>query len=331
MYLHQQQNKGKWNADDWFMPGYTNEQIEPQTTNHKPQTALFDYTALWHTFNAMNEVMRPGEEGLWGMFQSAQRIAWKTGTSFGFRDGWAVGFTPKYCVVVWVGNTTGEGRPDLTGINTAAPIMFDIFRGLPSSKWFAPPQYDFMYLPVCHQSGFKAGPYCTDADTMLVSIHAQQAPVCPYHRINHLDHTGTYRVTENCESPSEMIHQSWFVLPPTMEYYYKQHHTGYKPLPPFMHGCLNESLAAMEIIYPQEGAKIFVPKEITGEKGRTIFTVTTRNAQTKLFWHLDDIYIGTTENFHQMAVNPPPGKHTLTVVDETGESVTRNFEIVEKE
>ena len=46
----------------------------------------------------MNEVMRPGEEGLWSMFQSAQRIAWKTGTSFGFRDGWAVGFTPKYCV-----------------------------------------------------------------------------------------------------------------------------------------------------------------------------------------------------------------------------------------
>jgi penicillin-binding protein 1C len=65
----------------------------------------------------MNEVMRPGEEGLWGMFQSAQRIAWKTGTSFGFRDGWSVGFTSKYCVVVWVGNTTGEGRPDLTGIN----------------------------------------------------------------------------------------------------------------------------------------------------------------------------------------------------------------------
>jgi penicillin-binding protein 1C len=166
---------------------------------------------------------------------------------------------------------------------------------------------------------------------MLVSIHAQMAPVCPYHRIIHLDHTGTYRVTENCETPSEMIHQPWFVLPPTMEYYFKQHHTGYKPLPPFMRGCVNETLPAMEIIYPDEGAKIFVPKEITGEKGRTVFSVTTRNSQTTLFWHLDDAYIGTTENFHQMAVNPPPGKHTLTVVDENGESLSRNFEIVEKE
>ncbi|MEO8710695.1 MAG: penicillin-binding protein 1C [Parafilimonas sp.] len=338
MYVHQQKNKGKWNEEDWFMPKYELTDDRSQLTvnklssvNNQLSTSLFDYTSLWQTFNAMNEVMRPGEEGLWNMFQSAQRIAWKTGTSFGFRDGWAVGFTPKYCVIVWVGNTTGEGRPDLTGINTAAPIMFDIFRTLPTSKWFAAPQYDFMYLPVCHQSGFKAGPYCTDVDTMLVSVHAQQAPVCPYHHIIHFDKTGTYRVTSNCVSPSEMIHQSWFVLPPTMEYFYKQRHADYKTLPPFMSGCTNELQAAFEIVYPQEGAKIFVPKEITGEKGRTVFNVTTRNNQTKLFWSLDDIYIGETENFHQMAVNPSPGKHTLTVVDGNGESVTRHFEIVEKE
>ena len=329
MYLHQKQNKGKWNNDDWFMPRYG----QRSTVNSQRSTVssqLFDYTSLWQTFNAMNEVMRPGEEGLWGMFQSAQRIAWKTGTSFGFRDGWAVGFTPKYCVVVWVGNTTGVGRPGLTGINTAAPIMFDIFRVLPASQWFTSPQYDFMYLPVCHQSGFKAGPYCTDVDTMLVSIHAQQAPVCPYHKIIHLDKTGTYRVTSSCVSPSEMLHEPWFVLPPTMEFYYKQRHTDYKSLPPFMNGCTSESQVAFEIVYPQEGARISVPKEISGEKGRTVFTVTTRNDQTKLFWSIDDVYIGETENFHQMAVNPLPGKHVLTVVDENGEAVTRNFEIVEK-
>lgn len=330
MYLHQQKNKGKWNTDDWFMPKYS---YQPSANSYQlnVQAQLFDYTSLWHTFNAMNEVMRPGEEGLWGMFQSAQRIAWKTGTSFGFRDGWAVGFTPKYCVVVWVGNTTGEGRPDLTGIKTAAPVMFDIFRILPTSKWFTPPQYDFMYLPVCRQSGFKAGASCADVDTMLVSVHAQQAPVCPYHRIIHLDKNGTYRVTSNCVSPSEMTHKSWFVLPPAMEYYYKQRNANYKALPPFMSGCISELQPAFDIVYPQEGAKIFIPKEISGEKGRTVFTVTTGSNQTKLFWHIDDAFIGTTENFHQMAVNPSAGNHVLTVVDENGEAVSKNFEIVEKE
>jgi penicillin-binding protein 1C len=329
MYNHQRKNNGKWNNDDWFMPRYIH---QPSVVNNeqKPAMALFDYTAMWHTFNAMNEVMRPGEEGLWGMFQSAQRIAWKTGTSFGFRDGWAVGFTAKYCVIVWVGNTTGEGRPDLTGINTAAPAMFDIFRLLPNAKWFDAPGYDFMYMPVCHQSGFKAGANCTKVDTVMVSVHAQNAPVCPYHHLIHLDHTGNFRVTENCESPANMVHQSWFILPPTMEYYYKQRHTDYKLLPPFLNGCTNESVKALDIIYPEENARIYVPVEISGERGRTIFTATHRNKNAKLFWHLDDVYLGTTIQFHQMAVSPSAGNHTLTVIDENGETVTRNFEILDK-
>jgi penicillin-binding protein 1C len=141
-------------------------------------------------------------------------------------------------VIVWVGNTTGEGRPDLTGINTAAPIMFDIFRVLPSSEWFNPPSSGFTYMPVCHESGYKAGTDCISVDTIMVSENARNAPLCPYHHIIHLDARGTYRVTENCVSPSQMQHVSWFVLPPAVEYYYKQHHPAYKTLPPFMLGAI---------------------------------------------------------------------------------------------
>lgn len=334
MYLHQAQHKGGWNDNDWYMPRYrinAGEDEAIKTAQLKPQRPLFDYTAMWHTFNAMNEVMRPGEEALWGLFSSAQRIAWKTGTSFGFRDGWAVGFTPKYCVVVWVGNTTGEGRPDLTGIKTAAPILFDIFRLLPASPWFSPPRYNFAYLPVCHQSGFKAGSHCMDVDTMLVPEQAHAAPVCPYHKVIHLDKTATYRVSSSCISPAEMVHKPWFVLPPTMEYYYRQRHAGYLPLPPFMTGCVTETEAPFEIVYPQDGAKIFVPKELSGEKGRTVFTATAQDAAARLFWSLDEVFIGETENFHQVSVNPLPGKHTLTVVDENGYAVTRYFDIIGKE
>ena len=323
MYNHQNKNKGEWNSDDWFMPKYN---YEPQATsyelhaitNYKPQTtnaSLFDYTSLWHTFNAMNEVMRPGEEGLWGLFSSAQRIAWKTGTSFGFRDGWAVGFTPKYCVIVWVGNTVGGGRPDLTGINTAAPIMFEIFRLLPGSPWFQPPSSGFIYMPVCHQSGYKAGPNCTEVDTIMVSANAVNATLCPYHKIIHLDAAGTHRVTSNCVSPSEMLRPSWFVLPPTIEYYYKQKHTDYKTLPPLIAGCINETIKPMDIIYPEEDAKIYLPVELSGERGKTVFTATDRTSNAKLFWHIDDEYIGATTQFHQMAVNPLPGKHVLTIVE----------------
>jgi penicillin-binding protein 1C len=281
--------------------------------------------------NAMTEVMRPGEEGLWGMFSSAQRIAWKTGTSFGFRDGWAIGLTTKYCVVVWVGNTDGEGRPGLTGISTAAPLLFDIFRLLPPAPWFEMPSRDFTYLPVCKYSGYKSGKDCASSDTILVSESAAQAGTCPYCRVIHLDKGGLFRVSENCEPVSNMQHKSWFVLPPTMEYYYKESHPDYQLLPPYRKDCNIEANKSLDIIYPNECDKIYVPLEITGEKGRTIFKATHRNNKEKLFWHIDDIFIGTTETFHQLAIDPAPGKHKLTVIDKEGNSVTRNFSILQKE
>ncbi len=319
----------------WYMPNYIN--TKSQSTNSKFRNPIvqitnpsFDKIALWHTFNAMNEVMRPGEEGLWNLFSSAQRVAWKTGTSFGFRDGWAVGITPKYCVLVWVGNTTGEGRPELTGINTAAPILFDIFRLLPTAEWFAEPSSGFTYMPVCRYSGFKAGSDCAVTDNMMVSESARNASICPYCRKINLDRTGTYRVNESCESPSDMQHQSYFILPPTIEYYYRQKHPEYRSLPEYKQGCTLDAAKVLDIVYPDEDAKIYVPKEVTGEKGRTIFNATHRNSNAKLFWHLDDVFVATTQQFHQLALNPPAGKHVLTIVDEQGNSVSRNFEIIEK-
>lgn len=301
----------------------------PTANEQRPTGTPFDFPSIWHTLNAMQEVMRPGEEGLWNLFNSAQRIAWKTGTSFGYRDGWAIGLTQKYCVVVWVGNADGEGRPELTGINTAAPLMFDIFRLLPSSAWFQPPAFDFNFLPVCHQSGYRAATNCDDVDTVLVSAKAGNAPLCPYHRIIHMDASGTYRVTESCEAPSAMVHKSWFVLPPGMEFYYKARHPEYTTMPPYKPGCTSEGSKQLEIVYPELNARIYIPKEVSGEKGRTIFSAAHRDDQAKLYWHIDNQYIGTTIRYHQMAVNPLPGFHTLTVVDDLGESISRRFEILE--
>jgi penicillin-binding protein 1C len=328
MYQHQVKNKGKWNGTDWFMPKYFATQV---TDQHTPAAPLFDYVSLWQMFNAMDEVMRPGEEGLWTLFSSAQRIAWKTGTSFGFRDGWAIGITSRYCVVVWVGNTTGEGRPGLTGINTAAPVMFDIFRLLPAAASLAPPTSGFVYLKECKYSGYKAGPDCGKTGLVLVNEAAKNTGLCPYCRKITLDATASLRVTENCLSPSDMRRESWFVLPPAMEFYYRQKHAGYRGLPPFAEGCSEETAKTMDILYPSDRAKIYVPLEISGGKGRAIFTATHRNPGEKLFWHLDNDFAGTTQEFHQLSLNPAIGQHIITVIDHQGNRVSRQFEILAKE
>jgi penicillin-binding protein 1C len=291
-----------------------------------------DATSIYFTFQAMKEVMRPGEEGLWQQFNSSQTIAWKTGTSFGFRDGWAIGVTPKNVVAVWVGNTDGEGRPGLIGIQTAAPILFDIFRLLPAVSWFAKPVYNVSYVPVCRQTGFRANIDCADIDTLFMPVNGIKTPLCPYHKMINLDATGIWRVTDQCESPSAMQRKSWFILSPAMEFYYKQKNADYKTLPSFKVGCDNTDAGkAIEIIYPTPGAKIYVPLEINGQKGKTIFTAAHRRASAKIYWSLDDNFVATTQNFHQVALSPTVGKHLITLVDENGVSVSREFEIVEKE
>ena len=131
---HQKKNNGLALKEDFHPPNYfVNNKPVNKTASDDVINSL-DATSIWFAFQAMEEVMRPGEEGLWQEFSSSQQIAWKTGTSFGFRDAWAIGITPKYVVAVWTGNTDGEGRAGLIGVQTSAPIMFDIFRELPIIK-----------------------------------------------------------------------------------------------------------------------------------------------------------------------------------------------------
>jgi penicillin-binding protein 1C len=330
--LHLDQYKGKYDPDDIHAPNYV-KGIHRPSRHNLTAAGVLDAGAIWYAFQAMEEVMRPGEELLWQQFSSSQRVAWKTGTSFGFRDGWAIGVTPQYVVGVWVGNADGEGRPGLIGVATAAPVLFDIFRLLHTSGWFATPYSKLRKIAVCRQSGYRAGDACPDQDSLWVPAAGLRSGMCPYHQLIHLDHTGKWRVTANCEPPALMQHKSWFVLPPAMEFYYRTKNN-YLPLPPYKPECLatlSQDKAPMELIYPRPNARIFVPVEIDGQPGQTIFTATHRNAGAHIYWHLDNHYMGTTTEFHQMALHPSPGRHTVTLVDENGEEITVNFEILAKE
>ena len=184
---HDARNKGNTDPADFHPPSYVPGKNEKKEGSFMPTV---DAASIYFSFKAMQEVMRPGDEGLWELFGSSRRIAWKTGTSFGFRDGWSIGVTPDYVVAVWAGNTDGEGRPDLVGIKTAAPVMFDIFRLLPATGWFSKPSTRYSYIPVCRRSGFRAGIDCPDKDTLYMPPQASRSPQCPGKgqiQVTHLD------------------------------------------------------------------------------------------------------------------------------------------------
>ena len=128
-----------------------------------------------------------------------------------------------------------------------------------------------------------------------------------------------------------MKNVAWFVLPPLVEKYYKLNHPDYRTLPDFKPECLAKVADhAIAVLYPKPNSKIYIPVEIDGKMGRTVFEVTHRSSSTRIYWHLDDEYIGETKEIHQLALNPPTGKHKLTVIDENGITASVKFEVIGK-
>lgn len=287
------------------------------------------YAALWFMFEAMADVNRPEEEADWQQFSSMKRVAWKTGTSYGGRDAWAIGVTPRFAVGVWVGNANGAGRPGLTGVGNAAPILFDIFSLLPDSPWFDEPLDDLARLPICRTSGHKATSACTPVDTLYVPRAGMRTEVCPYHRWIHLSADRRYRVNSSCASVSEMVRCPWFVLPPVQAYYYQRYHLDYQPLPPLKPGCEDESAAQIAILYPEHQAVLYIPRGLSGEPEKVVMRAAHVRPDATLYWHLDEVYLGETHREHQWASFIEPGHHILTLVDERGNRRSVLFEVKE--
>lgn len=294
------------------------------TSRITESTDPFQPGAVWQTFDALKEVNRP-EEIDWKSIPSMQTIAWKTGTSYGFRDAWAVGVTPRYAVGVWVGNATGEGKPGLVGAQTAGPVLFDIFNLLPSSSWFTRPVGIFVEAEVCRKSGHLKGRFCDETDTLLVLPAGLRTETCPYHHLVTLSADESQRIYENCANTEPTLRKSWFTLPPVWEWYYKQHHPEYKPLPPFKAGCGEDTFQPMQFIYPPMNARIKLPKQLDGSKGFLTVELAHNNPNATVFWHLDETYQAQTQDFHKISLQPAAGKHSLTAVDGEGNTISTTF------
>lgn len=332
---HFNNNNSLYITSDYHLPNIFTKRKKKLTNEELEKNSFLSASAIWHTFNTMVNVERPEDESNWEMFSSKEKIAWKTGTSFGFRDGWAIGITKDFTVGVWVGNADGEGRPELTGIKTAAPVLFEIFNFLPTSdSWFYQPYDDMIKMSVCRKSGYLSSENCTETDSVWLPLTSINFPKCPFHKIIHTDLTEKYRVTDDCESTFNMKHISWFILPPAMEYYYKQNNSSYKIIPPYRKDCITNisgDIKSMEIIYPDNLSEIYIPKDFNGNRGNCIFEVAHNNPNAILFWHIDEQYVGSTQTNHKMPVSPKSWQHILSIFDDNGNKIIRLFKILDKE
>lgn len=282
-------------------------------------------SSVWFTFNAMKELSRPYEENRWRDFSSSKPIAWKTGTSFGNRDAWAVGVTPDYVIAVWCGNASGEGRPEITGVTAAGPILLEIHNFLTGSPWFYAPSDDMIELNICNTSGHIASRFCDSTTLKKVPALSYRGEPCPYHKLIHLDSEEKFQADSSNHPVSSIVSKKYFVLPPVQEFYYMRRNPSYRKLPP-KKTAANSSV--MDFIYPNtSNTNIFIPIELDGTRGNSIFEIAHRENDAIIYWHLNGEYLGSTVNIHQMAISPPQGENEVTAVDGEGNVISREFKV----
>jgi penicillin-binding protein 1C len=311
---------GKYRRHEFVKPVYR-KGVTPDFGKTISKAPLFDAGSIYLTLNIIKNLNRPEGDKNWELFKSSQPIAWKTGTSFGLKDAWAVGVTPKYAIGVWVGNADGKGRPGLVGVQVAAPVLFDVLSVLPPSGWFDVPYNNLVKARVCKISGYLAGPYCDKTEEEWIPKNGVKTKICPFHHKVFLDKAGEHRVNSSCYPLAKMKQRDMFSLPPVEGYYYARLHPNYQPLPSFRKGCQRENEQRLRFIYPAKNQTVVLPKNFNEKVNDVVFKVADPSPDATLYWYLNARFIGKTQTFHEISVSPRPGTYTLTVEDQQGHEI----------
>ncbi|MBN2613823.1 MAG: penicillin-binding protein 1C [Bacteroidales bacterium] len=303
--------------------------IEDQTHGMKASSApLISKGACYLTLEILKELKRPGAEYFWRQYSNQYPIAWKTGTSYGHKDSWAVGTTPEWTIAVWIGNFDGEGNKNLSGAGSAGPLLFQVFNSLPHRSelsWFEKPENNLATVELCAETGFLAGENCPN--TILAEAPADMKPlrICPYHEAFFLDRESRYAVCSQCWEPG-YTKKSYLVFPPDVAQFLYEKGYPVQKVPPHNPRCpANMGNRDLQILYPYENAILWLPRDFNLRYQEVVFRAANRNPSLKVYWYLNEKLLGTTSGNHIITSAVPVGWHEIFVIDDAGNKDRKKF------
>ncbi|MBD3421597.1 MAG: penicillin-binding protein 1C [Chitinivibrionales bacterium] len=290
--------------------------------------------AAWMVSSALSKLKRPESERYWRLLPNRVRVAWKTGTSYGQKDAWAIGVNAQWTIGVWTGNFSGEGNAFLGGAVTAGPVLFSLFRALtdPTQQtWSAMPEYDLKRINVCASTGYPPGPNCPKTTPALQPANAWKTSQCRWHRSFHLDRSTGYEVCSKCWKGIERIDTCMLIYPAPAAEILRARGRAAPLLPPHNPTCTAVRSHAQSVVieYPVNGISIFVPRDIHGKHQRIVAKASSTTAGT-LFWYLDGRFAGETREHHTPAFTCAAGMHKLSAFTMQGDGAQVKFKVAVK-
>ncbi|HEX4420417.1 MAG TPA: penicillin-binding transpeptidase domain-containing protein, partial [Kofleriaceae bacterium] len=290
---------------------------------------VFGAGAAWLTREALSLKDRPDFPRRRDVAGLPPAIHWKTGTSFGFRDAWAVGSGPAYTAVVWTGNVDNTPSAELIGSEAAGPLLFDVLEGLASRApaIAAAPPDDLTEVEICSYSGHLAGDACPDRVKVRAPIHAVPTAPCPYHQAYDVDRATGHAVLPACRKPDRTYDRKTFVvLPSAVTAWLVGRHRSVPEAPVFDDDCAGGRTAAPPaIITPGEGQIVTLIPGVDPAHQLVPLTASTRAATVT--WFVDGALVGTAASDARVYWTPVAGKHAIVVVDDAGHKARRALQV----
>lgn len=266
----------------------------------------------------LSRVSRPDFPLNWQSTEHMPKIAWKTGTSYGRRDAWSIGYNRRYTVGVWVGNFSGAGAADLTGAETATPLLFRIFNTIDydsDESWFEAPAGCETRM-VCSETGMPPGPFCTDqvADYFIPMVSATK--ICDNRTEVFVSADGKMSYCRSCLPAAGYRKKQYRVVSPEMQAYYDAQQIVYEKIPP--HNPLCPRIFKDEqplILSPHSGAEYLLsrkspqPIQLRCRAGNDV---------TRVYWYVNNRYLATAAAREPVFFPPVEGPVKISCTDDKG-------------
>jgi penicillin-binding protein 1C len=290
----------------------------------------------WLTLRMLEEARRPGQHHPDAWLADPLPVAWKTGTSNGLRDAWAVGVFGPYVLGVWVGHFDGRRDPALVGRRTAAPLFFEIADAvrasghpLPAPHRDRPPSSRLVEVEVCAHSGERLGHHCPHAARSWYLAGASPIATCGLHRAVDVDVATGLRACAGHEGETRQeVYEFW---PSNLLALFRAAGVPRRSPPRFADDCLAAPPPGREaprVTSPGEGATYSLRPGARAEGRGLPLTAVAAGGVYELHWFMDDAYLGHAPAGEPLIWEMAPGPHVAAVVDEQGRGETVAFRVV---
>jgi len=269
-----------------------------------------------------------GEGAAWLTRQALWKgdFYWKTGTSFGYRDAWAVGSGATHTVVVWLGNVDNRSTVELTGGEAAVPILRAILEALDGRGGEDPAPADLGSVEVCAYSGHLPGDACPRRARVRAPIHSLPSGTCPYHRTYEVDVATGEAVTPVCRGERTTEPRAFLVLPSSVSSWLEERRLPVPPAVPFAEGCVAPGLdRPLRILAPVDGARVMlIPGLAASEQEIDLHAET---AAASVSWFVDGELLRTAPARERVFWPPAAGRHEIVAIDASGRTAHRSIEV----